>query len=364
MALLGLGSNGCLYGRIVYYNTPDLDAPTYFDGREVKASPAPRPMPRSDREARPRLTTQERSHYRTFEAFLEAHQTRAFLVVRDGRILYERYFHGVSAETELPCFSMSKTFAATLVGRALKEGLLPSLATSVVEYVPELARKPGYRDVTLEHLLRMTSGIDFGEESVRGAELYYTTNLREYMYAYDVTHRPGERYLYGSVGVQLLWDVLHRRLGGETVSSYFERAVWAPLGAEYPASWSLDSRESGVEKFFGGFNARARDYAKLGQLFLEGGSVGGRELLAPAWVKESLEPDPVAGWVQTTDGRVHRGKYQWFLTEDGTAYFAKGFNGQYVFVVPARRMVFVRFGEGYGDVKYWTTLFRRLAREL
>jgi CubicO group peptidase (beta-lactamase class C family) len=158
--------------------------------------------------------------------------------------------------------------------------------------------------------------------------------------------------------------VLHRRLGEETVSHYFERELWAPLGAEYPASYSLDSDESGIEKFFGGFNARARDFAKLGLLFLDGGSVSGRQLLPRDWVEESVEPDPVAGWVRTTDGDVRRGKYQWFLTADGSGYFAKGYKGQYVFVVPARRMVFVRFGAGYGNVKHWTTLFARLAREL
>jgi CubicO group peptidase (beta-lactamase class C family) len=360
---LGLSCNGCLWGRIVYYNTPHLDAPGYFAKRVVEASPSPRPLQPSPHEARPRLTSWERSRYHTFDAFLEGEGTRAFIAIRDGKVLYERYFGGMTAETELPCFSMSKTFAATLVGRAVKDGLLPSLAPSVVEYIPELAGRPGYRDVTLEHLLRMTSGIDFVEESIAGAQLYYTTNLRDFMYAYDVTHRPGERYVYGSVNTQLLWDVLQRRLGSETISHYFERTIWAPLGAEYPASWSLDSSESGIEKFFGGFNARARDFAKLGLLFLDGGTVAGNEVLPRRWVEESIQPDAVAGWVRTTDGRVHRGKYQWFLTAGGQ-YFAKGYNGQYVFVAPAERMVFVRFGKGYGNVQYWPTLFARLAREL
>lgn len=367
VALLGLACNGCLFGRIVYYNTPKLDAQEHFDNRVVKASPEPRPLLRSEPEAAPRLTKWERAHFRTFDAFLESQKTRAFLVVRNGRILYERYFHGASAETEFPCFSMSKTFAATLVGAAVEDGLLPSLSSPITDYLPELSERKGYRDVTLDQLLRMTSGIDFGEESMGGAQLYYTKNLRDFMYSYDVTARPGTRYLYGSVNVQLLWDALHRRLRqstGETVSRYFERRVWAPLGAEFDASWSLDSDESGIEKFFGGFNARARDYARLGLLFLDDGVASGVRILPPDWVEQSLEPDPVAGWLHTTDGRVYRGKYQWFLTHDGTAYFAKGYNGQYVFVVPSRRMVFVRFGEGYGHVRYWTTLFQRLARQL
>jgi len=183
------------------------------------------------------------------------------------------------------------------------------------------------------------------------------------MYEYDVDFRPGTHYLYGSINVQLLWDVLHRRLGGETVSRYFETEVWGPLGAVDDASWSLDSGASGIEKFFGGFNATARDHARLGLLFLHDGAVNGHRLLPREWITRSLTPDPVSGLIHTTDGWVRHGEYQWYLTTDGHAYFAKGYRGQYVFVVPANRAVFVRFGEGYGDVD-WPSLFQRLAEQL
>ena len=218
-------------------------------------------------------------------------------------------------------------------------------------------------DVTIDQLLRMTSGIDFDEESTAGAALYYSTDLRHRIYGYDVKWPPGQHYLYGSVSTQILWDVLDRRLGDETVAQYFAERVWSPLGAEQPAAWSLDSASSGVEKLFGGFSATARDHARLGLLFLHGGALNGQAIVPASWVARSLEPDAVAGLVHTADGYVRRGHYQWFLTRDGRSYFAKGYNGQYVFVVPDRRAVFVRFGEGYGDVD-WTALFARLADEL
>ena len=144
------------------------------------------------------------------------------------------------------------------------------------------------------------------------------------------------------------------------MSHYFERQIWQPLGAERPASWSLDSQVSGIEKFFGGFNATARDHARLGLLFLHGGTLNGQVILPQEWVERALSPDPIAGLVHTTDGWVRRGQYQWFLTRDGRGYFAKGYHGQYVFVVPERHWVFVRFGEGYGDID-WPALFLRLA---
>jgi CubicO group peptidase (beta-lactamase class C family) len=357
-----LACNGCLYGRIIYFNSPTLAAPSYFDNRTVDA-PTPQPLPTCCHQATFPLTTAESAHYRSFDELLEAQRTRAFLVIRDDTVVYERYFHGVSATTELPAFSISKTFAAVLFLRAVSEGLLPSIDQSVVSYIPELVKKGRYEDVTLERLLRMTSGIEFDEASIAGPTFYYSTDLRGLMYAYNVEWRPGEHYLYGSINVQLLWDVLHRRLGGETVSHYFETKVWGPLGAEKPASWSLDSSSSGIEKFFGGFNATARDQARLGLLFLHGGTLNNRAILPKAWVERSLSADPVAGLVHTTDGWVKRGRYQWFLTRDGRGYFAKGYNGQYVFVDPAKHAVFVRFGEGYGDVD-WPALFMRVADNL
>ena len=360
VSLLGLPCSGCLYARMAYYNTPTLNAPSYFDERVVRASSTPLPLAKSAEEARFPLTPKERARYRSLDRLLETEKTRAFLVIHDDQVVYERYFDGFSAATELPAFSLTKTYAAVLVGRAVSEGVFSSVDQSIVDYVPELARKPRYDEITLDELLRMTSGIDFDEESLESPKFYYTTDLRSHSYDYDVKWRPGTRYLYGSVNVQLLWDALHRRLRGETISSYFEREVWGPLGAERPASWSLDSRENGVEKFFGGFNATLRDHARLGLLFLHKGVVGGRAILPDSWVDRSLSPDPVAGWLHTADGWVRRGKYQWFLTSDGRAYFAKGYRGQYVFVEPDKHAVFVRFGEGYGDVD-WTSLFRRFA---
>jgi CubicO group peptidase (beta-lactamase class C family) len=360
LTLLLLCCNGCLAARIVYFNTPTLSAASSFDSRAVRASRSPAPLPSSEAEAQFALTSAERARYDSFDAFLEAQQTRAFVAIHDDRVVYERYFHGVSAASQLPGFSMSKTFAAALVGRALSQGLLSSLDQPLVKDIPELSQKAGYSAITEEQLLRMISGIDFAEESLEGVKLYYTTNLRDLIYSYDAKWPAGQHYLYGSVNIQLLWEVIHRRLGTETVTHYFERELWDQLGAQDPASWSLDSEASGVEKFFGGFNASARDQARLGLLYLHGGILNGHEILPSAWVARSLTPDPIAGWVHTTDGWVRRGMYQWFLTRDGRGYFAKGYQGQYIFVVPDRNAVFVRFGDGYGDIA-WTQLFLRLA---
>lgn len=359
VALLAYVCSGCLYGRIAYYGPPTLSAALYFDERVVHARPDAAPLPRAAREHYP-LTAAEREAYRSFDDMLESNETRAFVVVRSGRVVYERYFGGLTAKTRLPAFSVSKSWAALLVGCAIADGLLGDVRDRLVKYVPEVRGRPGYGAITIEHLLRMTSGIDFDEESIAGAILYYSEHLPEHTYAYDVAWRPGSRYLYGSVSIQILGDVLQRRLGGRTIASYFEERVWRPLGAERDAAWSLDSRTSGVEKFADGFSATARDYARLGLLFLGRGRVDGEQLVPEAWVLESISPDPVYGVTKTVDGWVRHGKYQWFLSHDRRAFFAKGYHGQYIFVVPSAELVVVRFGEAYGDVD-WPALFFRIA---
>jgi CubicO group peptidase (beta-lactamase class C family) len=363
LALLALLSTSCTYARIVYFNIPNLSAPSNFDNRAVRASSDPVALAKGEAGPPFPLTDAERKKYRSFEDLLAKNDTRAFLVLHDDAIVYEHYFGKVTAETRLPAFSMSKTYAATLVGCAIQDGLIASTDELLSSYLPELASRRGYDHITIDELLRMTSGIDFQEESVAGAVLYYSTNLRNEMYSYDVKWEPGTHYLYGSVSTQLLWDVLHRILGGKTVAQYFGERLWSPLGAEEDAAWSLDSASSGIEKFFGGFSATARDHARLGLLFLHGGSFNGREVVPEAWIERSISPDGVAGILETSDGKVRHGKYQWFLTLDGRGFFAKGYHGQYVFVVPAKHAVFVRFGEGYGSVN-WQALFERIADTL
>ncbi len=356
---LALACASCVYARVLYFNVPTLQTRAHFDRRVIAASSHPEPLATLPHEARVSLV-HAATGFASFDAMIASGGTRAFLAVHDDTLIYERYFGGATRETVLPGFSITKTYAALLVGVATRDGILGPLSDPITAYVPPLAGRPGYDLVTLDDLLRMTSGLDYREESVEGAAMYYTLDLPGRMYLYDVTRPPGTHYEYGSVNVQLLWDALHRRLADRTVSDYFGRKVWEPLGAESPAEWSLDSATSGVEKFFGGFGATARDHARIGLLYLHGGTLHGREIVSRAWVDASLDPDPVAGVVTTRDGNVRRGRYQWFLTEDGRGYFAKGYRGQYIFVVPERRAVFVRFGDNYGEVD-WPRLFVSLA---
>ncbi|HEX4477406.1 MAG TPA: hypothetical protein VH142_20085, partial [Polyangiaceae bacterium] len=99
VSLFGLSCNGCLYARIFYFNTPTLNAPSYFDERVVHASSAPLPLAKSAAESTFPLTPKERAKYGSLDALLEREKTRAFLVIHDDQVVYERYFDGFSAAT-------------------------------------------------------------------------------------------------------------------------------------------------------------------------------------------------------------------------------------------------------------------------
>lgn len=359
-SLLSVLLASCLQARMVVYNYPDLTAPTYFASREITPSPHPVPFREEHPRAHFRTSKTTGEGFASFDEFLLLKQTRAFVVLHEDSVVYERYFEGVSRTTLFPSFSIAKAFAGLTVGAAIEDGILHSVDDPITRYVPELRQKPGYKDVTLDHLLRMVSGIDFEEESTAGATFYYSHELRRRLYAYDVKWKPGTHFLYGGLNIELVWDALQHALGNVAFSTYFQHRIWDRLGAEHAASWSLDSEASGIEKFWAGLNATARDFARLGLVYLNQGKLHEHALVSPAWVARSIEVDPVVGPADSTDGLVYRSKYQWLLTTDGRGYFAKGYQGQYVFVVPSRRMVFVRFGEGYAGID-WPKLFVELA---
>lgn len=368
-------AGGCTFLRAAYWHVPPLDTSQRFAHREIPPAPTTAPLPVAAREmippdpgtlvgpdARSRPHGPRRDPER-FAAWLSAQDTVAFLVVHRGTIVYERYFDSTWPSLPLCSFSLAKTVAATLVGAALADGLIGSVNRPLCESLPDLPATSPYGAITTEQLLRMTSGLDFVEESYDVAELYYTEDIEGALFNRRAATRPGERYNYSSLDVQLLGSVLRQALGGESLSSYFTRRIWHPLGAEHRAAWSLDSEQCGVEKFFGGFSATARDYARLGLLYLNHGEIAGRRVLPAEWVAEALAPEPLVDTVTITDGLVRRSRYQWFLTANGTAFFAKGYLGQYLYVDPTCDLVIVRMGRSHGSAD-WLAVFAAIAASL
>ena len=160
---------------------------------------------------------------------------------------------------------------------------------------------------------------------------------------------PGDRFAYSSGSTQLLGLVLERALKNKTISSYLEEKIWQPLEMEFDASWSLDRKKNGLEKTFCCINARARDYAKIGRLYLNKGKWNDKQIVSENWVAQSTKID-------TTNNSSLRYQYQWWLPSQTGDFAAQGILGQYIYVNPEKNLIIVRLGKGVGFTD-WKTAF-------
>ncbi len=304
------------------------------------------------------------------DGFLTDTQTQALIVVRDGEVLFERYVGDVERDSIATSFSTAKSFLSVLVGIAIEEGVIGGIDDPITEYLPELLeRETRFGDITIRHLLNMKSGIHYVETGLPNGDdalTYYFDDLEKLaLERTTIDGPPGEDWLYNNYHPLLLGAIL-KRTTGMPVADYLEAKIWQPMGAEFDGSWSLDS-EDGLEKLESGINARPIDFAKLGQLYLDGG-VGpdGSQVVPPDWVELSTQlADGAdrAGYPASFDrpfGTVSHRMFWWHVERpDGrSAFSAVGNHGQFIFVSPSERIVIVRNGETYGiGLMAWLELF-------
>ncbi len=252
---------------------------------------------------------------------------------------------------------MAKSFTSALIGIALGEKLITSLDDPLTRYLPELASN-GWPEIRIRHLVGMCSGLGYHAGGFLPwndePRVYYSPDLRKLAGQARSVAAPGTRFLYNNYNLVLLGMVLERATGG-SVCAYLQEKIWKPLGMEFPASWSLDSRTSGMEKMESGLNARGVDYAKFGRLYLRQGDWNGRQIVPESWVAESTTVTPGAAWSHY--------KYLWWMSRSGKGrYTAVGNLGQFIFIAPDKNCAVLRFGKGKpaGWKTAYTQLFARI----
>ena len=355
--------------RAVVWRESDVDDYRRFPARTVAAGPTPfRFRHLAGGGVPPTGTVQVledgRPVERGLEQFLAASDTTAFLIVRGDRLLYEAYFNGYGHDSVQTSMSMAKSVLSALVGIAIGEGRIGSVDDPITKYVPELAdRDQRFCQITLRHLLTMTSGLRYQESGGPWGDdtaTYYAPDLRSLaLHRTEVVEAPGRRFHYNNYNPLLVGLALERATD-TPVASYLERKLWQPLGMEADGSWSLDSLASGFEKMESGLNARAIDFAKFGLLFAQDGRWQGRQLVPRTWVRDpTLVPTRVAA------APAPAYQFFWWVQDDRRprARFALGKYGQHLYVVPDQDLVLVRFGRDAG-YSHWPELLSDLARRL
>ena len=312
------------------------------------------------------------------EELLKRTGTRAFLIIRDDQLIYETYLESSRKEINTS-FSSAKSFNSALIGAAIAEGKIGSVDDAVIKYIPEIAGR-GLDRLSIRDLLLMNSGIRY----VEGNELpfyyapfaddpltYYPPDLRKVALSVEASGAPiGKAFRYNNYH-PLLEGMILERVTGMHVAEYLQERFWKPMGAEFPASWSLDSESSGFEKMESGINARAIDFDRFGLIFLHNGFWNGVQILPESWVRESTEPlrpDPrtweTASFWPELGGYY---KYHWWgiNNADGSYdYWAHGRYSQIIYVAPRKNVVIVRLGDELDANVSWPLVIHAVVDQL
>jgi CubicO group peptidase (beta-lactamase class C family) len=282
-------------------------------------------------------------------------RTRAVVVVKDGRVVAERYAEGYGIETPLLGFSATKSVISALTGILVRKGAL-----TLDQPVP-IAAWRGAGDprhaITVDHLLRHTAGLAIGSslEASLGAAFepvnrmkFMESDMAAYAEGVGLATPPGSTWNYNDGNFIILSHLIRNAAGGHAsdVIRFARQELFAPLGMR---NVTLEFDASGNPEGSSQMLATARDWARFGMLYLNDGVVGGKRILPEGWVKYSASATPNAWvgygagfWTNLGDSFGANYRIEHGMPRD--AFFAKGTIGQYVVIVPSERLVIVRLG--------------------
>ena len=276
-------------------------------------------------------------------------ETTAFMVIQNDSIIFEEYWYEYSADSASNSFSMAKSYISTLVGIAIKEGKIKNINQKVCDFLPNFCEGRN-TEITIKNLLTMSSGLNWTEDYYnpigQTAQSYYGTDLRGLVMGLKVVETPGKVFKYHSSCTQLLAFVVESATG-KTISEYASEKLWKPTGAKHPALWNTNV-EGGDEKGFCCLNSNARDFARIGKLYMNYGNWNGNQILDTSYVKEATSVVELLD--KDGNNNINYGYQFWLSNYKGLdIYYARGLWGQYVICIPEKDIIVVRLGRKYGD---------------
>jgi len=276
--------------------------------------------------------------------------TRALVVVKNGYIVFEKYYDegGVDQSTNL--WSVTKSFTSALTGIYLDENLQVSTNDLMADLLPAY---PEFNDITLHHVLTMTTGLSWAEEGPLWVDWVMSDDWVSSALARGQINEPGKQFKYSSGNSHFLTSLVYYNTY-QNLSQFAKDKLFDPMGIEFfpednstqytswdqymkplYQSWRKDSKNIETASF--GLYLTARDMAKFGYLYLNKGKWGNKNLISEYWVSESTKEH-----VKNIYGRYSYG-YQWYITlvDDQPAFLASGYGGQIIGVVPSKDLVVV-----------------------
>lgn len=320
---------------LIYQNVGIEDYPI-FENRTVSAGPG-QEWTVDPLEARLKLDDETLAKFEELEPV-------AYLIIKNGKIVFEQYWEDYGPESLSNSFSMAKSIVGLLVGAAIDDGFIKSIEQPVSDYIPEFSNEKN-KELKIIDVLTMSSGLNwdesYGSLFSTTTDAYYGKNIKELIYGLEVIEKPGVDFKYLSGNTQLLAMVIESATG-KKISDYASEKFWIPMGAVNDALWCLDDKD-GMEKAYCCFNSNARDFARWGQLILNNGTWNNDTLISPDYIQSSIEP---ANLTDETGNKINYYGYQWWI-HDANGWivpYMRGILGQYVFAIPEKNAVVVRLG--------------------
>lgn len=286
----------------------------------------------------------------TLAKFLKDLSTIGLVVIKNDSILFEKYWEGYNDSSYSNSFSVAKSVTSLLIGIAIKEGLIKSVNDPVSQYLPGFGEGEKAK-LKIADLLTMSSGSDWDESYANPlsvtTELYYGSDANKLAASVKIIRQPGSVHSYKSGDTQLLAMIIEK-VTGKSLSNYASERLWKPMGAEHPALWSTD-KDGGDEKAYCCFNTNARDFARFGQLMLDSGRWKGHEIISADYYARSIKPCMIP---DETGSPCNYYGYQWWIYPgQENIFYARGILGQYVIVIPSKKLVLVRLGKKRSELR-------------
>ncbi len=305
-------------------------------------------------------------------------EVHSLLIFRGGKLVFEEYFKGhqfqydttlhhgelVKWERDMPhpVMSVTKSVTSICVGIAIDKGFIKSQQQSIFDYLPEHQqfRADGKEKITIEHLLTMTSGLEGNEWLVPYSNLkndvltiYLSEDPVTHILSKPLKHEPGRFFQYYGGSNFLLAEIIKNATQMD-LEAFSAEHLFGPLGVT-SQSWSRIGKN--VVDGAGGLTMTPRDMVKIGVTFLNGGAWNGQQIVSKNWVGKSANPYPGNRWLNDWDD--HSGMkgyaYSWWahsFVHEGEKidmFYAAGWGGQYIMVLPAFDVVVVFTGGNYAD---------------
>lgn len=280
---------------------------------------------------------------------LDETQVFSCVIARNGKIVDAYYKTGYDENSKFLLWSCSKSVTSALIGIAIDAGYIESVDVPVSDYFPQVLESGNeyWAEMTLRHLLTHTSGIDMDEYATWDA-WRASPNWVEYILNRPVASKPGTVFNYSTGNTHLLCAILQQATG-KTLYEFGKEYLFDPVGMD---SVTCAADAQGVTDGGNGYYMNVYDMAKFGQLYLNNGMWQGKQIVPESWIRASTS-------VQFTrsTGTADYG-YQWWVRTFGDAkydaFFAQGYAGQFIFVVPALELVVV-FTSNHtsGSTMYW-----------